>query len=151
MIVKEDKVLMIRGSAEDVLFDLITICFAIHKKMGIPKEVLVETIAKGLLAMNDEVLVHEFDFSKGSEGFKFPKDFPSEEFFKSQGCKNEDEYWEKMKDRIINKDHKDPKEVEMIINLLKKKFPFPNTTKKESTTEDAENQFKSMFGDLLNE
>lgn len=151
MIVKEDKVLMIKGSTEDVIFDLITICFAIHKKMGIPKEVLVETIAKGLLKMNDEVLVHEFDFSKGSEGFEFPKDFPSEEFFKFCGCKNEDEYWEKIKDELINKQHKDPKETEMIINLLKKKFPFPNTTKKETTTEDAKNQFKSMFGDLLNE
>ena len=154
MIIKDGAAIMIKGSYVDIIEDLVAICYSIHKQFDIPKEVLAGLIAKSLAQIGDnDAFIKSIDltnYDKKNDSI-FPDDFPSEEFFKFQGCKNEDEYWEKIKNEMISKKHKDPKEVEEVINILKKKFPFPKTAKKETTTEDAKNQFKSMFGDLLNE
>lgn len=157
MIVKEGEIIMIKGSANDILFDLVAICYSIHKKLDMPKEAIAEVITDGLSAIdNSAAFIHEVDLTDDkNEGF-IPKDFPAKEFFESQGCKNEDEYWEKIKKEMTTKRKATPEQADIVIEMLKKKFPFLNTVKKETTTqttvtEDAANQFKSMFGDLLNE
>ena len=157
MIIKDGEAVMVKGSVSDILEDLIIICYSIHKQLEMPKEKLVELIAKSLLAINDNdnVIMKSIDLSEQSHKDE-PNDFPAEEFFKFQGCNSEEEYWEKMKKEMMTKRNTTEEQADKAISMLKKKFPFLNTVKKETTTqttvtEDAANQFKSMFGDLLNE